>query len=305
MNDADFIFSSDFWSWWVIALTVGNILACWWLLIWTAKPRPGEAAVGEVTGHVWDETLEEYNNPLPRWWLWLFNITIVFALVYLALYPGLGKFRGLLGWTEEKQWQAEMDAAKRKYDPIFKKYSQVPVAALAKDPEAVQIGRRLFLNYCAVCHGSDAGGGPGFPNLTDNDWLYGGTPEAIEKTILDGRQGNMPAWEPILGKAGVDKVAEYVMSLSGRPVDEAKAAEGKKLFEQNCVACHGADGKGNQMIGAPNLTDNVWLYGGSPGKIRETIAGGRSGRMPAHRDFLGEDKVHVLAAYIYSLSHRE
>ncbi|MGA7802755.1 MAG: cytochrome-c oxidase, cbb3-type subunit III [Gammaproteobacteria bacterium] len=299
---SEFAFKSDFWSWWVILLTIGNILACWWLIMWASKRRSGESASGEVTGHTWDEDLQEYNNPLPRWWLWLFYITLVFALVYLALYPGLGKYRGLLGWTEVSQYQKEMKQAQEKYGPIFAQYAKTPMTALIDDPKAMQAGQRLFVTYCASCHGSDARGAPGFPNLTDNDWLHGGSPEAIQKTILDGRQGVMPAWKAVLGEQGVDQVAAYVMSLSGRPVDAELAEAGKAKFQTYCVACHGADGKGNQQIGAPNLTDNIWLYGGSPGTIKQTIADGRNGRMPAHRNFLGQDKVHLLAAYVYSLS---
>lgn len=298
----DFVFSSEFWNWWVIALTLGNILACWWLISWATKRRSGEAAAGTVTGHTWDESLQEFNNPLPRWWLWLFHITLVFGLVYLALYPGLGKFTGFLGWTEEQQYDKEMQAAAEKFDPIFAAYAQKDIATLAKDPQALKIGQRLFLNYCSTCHGSDAHGSPGFPNLADNDWLYGGEPETIQTTILDGRQGAMPAWKDILGNKGVEEVAAYVVELSGRQADSAKASAGKALFETNCAACHMPDGTGNKALGAPNLTDNVWLYGGSPGVIQQTIANGRNGKMPAHRDFLGEHKVHLLAAYVYSLS---
>ncbi len=298
----DFAFSSQFWSGWIIVLTLGNILACWWLIRWTAKKRAGEAAEGDTTGHTWDETLAEYNNPLPRWWLWLFYLTMVFGLVYLVLYPGLGSFRGVLGWTHQNAYAKEMQAADAKYGPLFAKYAAKPIPQLTQDPAALRIGQRLFVNYCASCHGSDAGGGPGFPNLRDNDWLYGGTPEAITKTILDGRSGAMPAWGPVLGEQGVNEVAAYVLSLSGRQADPKLVEAGRKHFATYCAACHGADGKGNPAMGAPNLTDNVWLYGGSPGVIRQTITKGRNGRMPAHRDFLGEDKVHLLAAYIYSLS---
>lgn len=307
MNDMskyvqDFAFTSEFWSVWIIVLTLGNILACWWLIRWTAKKRAGEAAEGDVTGHSWDETLAEYNNPLPRWWLWMFYLTMVFGLVYLVLYPGLGSFRGVLGWTHQNAWAKEMEAADAKYGPLFAKYSAKPITELVQDPSALRIGQRLFVNYCASCHGSDAGGGPGFPNLRDNDWLYGGTPEAITKTILDGRSGAMPAWGKVLGEQGVNEVAAYVLSLSGRQADPKLVEAGRKHFATYCAACHGADGKGNPAMGAPNLTDNVWLYGGSPGVIRQTISKGRNGRMPAHRDFLGEDKVHLLATYIYSLS---
>lgn len=303
MNN-DVIFSSDFWSWWIIGLTLANILGCWWLITWSSKKRPGEAAVGDVTGHKWDENLEEYNNPLPRWWLWLFYITMVFGLGYLVLYPGLGKIPGVLGWTEQQQYEQEMAAANETYGPLFAKYASIPVAELSKDPGAVKIGQRLFVNYCASCHGSDAGGGPGFPNLSDNDWLYGGSAEAIETSILDGRSGAMPAWAAVLQDQGVDEVVAYVQQLAGRDVDATKAAAGQTHFATYCAACHGADGTGNQALGAPNLTDDVWLYGGSAGAIRYTIVNGRNGRMPAHRDFLGEDKVHLLAAYIYGLSNQ-
>lgn len=298
----DFVFSSDFWSWWIIVITLAYVFGCWWLIAWTSKRKEGEAAVGNVTGHTWDESLQEYNNPLPRWWLWLFHITLVFGLIYLAIYPGLGKFQGILGWTEEAQYDEEMKVAAERYAPIFRKYAGQDLAVLAKDPEAAKIGHRLFLNYCAVCHGSDAGGGPGFPSLKDNDWLWGSEPEAIKASIMNGRQGAMPAWKPIIGDQGVEQTGAYVQSLSGRNVDADLAAAGKTVFETNCMACHGMDGKGNVALGAPNLTDNIWLYGGSAGVIKQTIANGRTGLMPAHGQFLGEDKVHLLAAYIYGLS---
>ncbi len=294
---------SGFWHWWVIVLTLGNIVACYWLIKWTAKARPGEVASGEVTGHSWDG-LEEYNNPLPNWWLWLFYITLIFSLVYLVLYPGLGNFKGVLGWTQTKQWQGEMQDAEAKYGPIFQKYAKMDVAAIAKDPEALEIGGRLFANYCAQCHGSDAQGGGGFPNLTDNDWLYGGAPETIEQSILNGRQGTMPGWAAQLGDDGVKQVTAYVLSLSGREVDSALASAGKEKYMTFCAGCHGPDGKGNQALGAPNLTDKVWLYGGSQGAVEKSIREGRSGKMPAFKDFLGEDKVHLLAGYVYSLSQK-
>ncbi len=293
---------SSFWSWWVIIITVGNIVACYWLVQWATKPHKGEAATGDVTGHKWDDNLEEYNNPLPRWWLWLFYITIVFGLAYIVMYPGLGKYAGTKQWTSTGQYESEIQQANAKYDPIFAAYAQQSVEDLAKDAKAVQVGQRLFLNYCATCHGSTATGYTGFPNLTDGSWLYGGTPDAIKTSILDGRMGAMPPWEAPLGAQGLEQVTQYVLSLSGRKHDAAQAAAGKTMYDTMCVACHGIDGTGNQAIGAPNLTDNIWLYGASPGVIKNTIAKGRNGVMPAHRDFLGEDKVHVLAAYVYSLS---
>ncbi len=294
---------SNFWSAWIIVLILGNIFACYWLIRWASKKAPGEAAEGDVTGHVWDG-LEEYNNPLPRWWLYLFYITIIFGLVYLTLYPGLGKFGGVLGWTSHNQWDKEMAAADKTYGPIFKKYAAQDIATLAKDPKATEIGHRLFLNYCSQCHGSDAGGGPHFPNLTDNDWLWGGTPERIEETILKGRNGVMPAHGPQLGEEGVKNVAQYVLSLSGRKHDAAMAEKGKKTFDTICMACHTPQGTGNPMLGAPNLTDKVWLHGSTLDSIETTIRDGRQGTMPPHEGFLGKDKVHLLAAYVYSLSHK-
>ena len=309
MNEAnlaqDFAFTSEFWSGWIIVLTLGNIFACWWLIRWTAKRRAGEAAEGDTTGHTWDETLAEYNNPLPRWWLWMFYFTMLFGLGYLVLYPGLGSYRGLLNWTHQNAYAKEMEAADARYGPLFAQYAAKPIPQLVLDPKALRIGERLFVTYCASCHGSDAGGAPGFPNLRDTNWLYGGSPEAITTTILDGRSGVMPSWKAVLGDQGVKEVAAYVVSLSGRDADAALVNAGKQHFATYCAACHGADGKGNQALGAPNLTDNTWLYGGSAGVIRKTISDGRNGHMPAHRNFLGEDKVHLLATYIYNLSREK
>jgi len=295
-------FTSSFWNWYIIVPTVGGIIACFMLIRWLSTAiSPDEE--GKEMGHRWDEDLVELNNPLPRWWLNMFYITLFFGIGYLALYPGLGTFKGLLGWTSSGQYQREVDFADAKYGPLFEKYADMPVVAVADDLDARRMGERLFASYCATCHGSDARGARGFPNLRDNDWLHGGDPEVIEKTILDGRNGVMPAWGAALGgEEGVADVAEYVFSLSGRNADPQAVARGKEKFATFCVACHGAEGTGNQALGAPNLTDNIWLYGGSRKQVMETIALGRHGVMPPHRDFLGENKVHILAAYVYSLS---
>ena len=299
-------FTSSFWNWYIIIPTLGGILACFFLVRWLSGGNVKTGDKAESMGHVWDENLEELNNPLPSWWLKLFYITLVFGLVYLALYPGLGSFPGLLGWSSTGQYEREMDLADASYGPLFTKYSEMPIIAVAADPEAHKMGERLFVTYCAVCHGSDARGARGFPNLRDNDWLYGGSPDQIEQTILAGRNGVMPAWQDALGgDQGVADVVQYVLSLSGRNVDQAAAARGQEKFQALCVACHGSDGKGNQALGAPNLTDNIWLYGGSEKAVTETISMGRNGQMPAHKEFLGEDKVHLLAAYVYSLSTGE
>ena len=295
-------FTSSFWNWFIIVPTVGGIIACFLIIRWLSTDiSPDEE--GKEMDHRWDGDLVELNNPLPRWWLNMFYITLYFSIGYLILYPGLGTFKGLLGWTSTGQYEREIDIADAKYGPLFKKFQEMPIVAVAADPEARRMGERLFVNYCATCHGSDARGARGFPNLRDNDWLYGGDPDVIEQTILDGRSGVMPAWKDALGgDAGVADATEYVFSLSGRNVDQAAAERGGEKFEMLCVACHGADGTGNQALGAPNLTDNIWLYGGSRKQVMDSIAKGRMGVMPPHREFLGEDKAHLLAAYVYSLS---
>lgn len=297
-------FTSSFWSWFIIVPTVGGILGLFALISWLNRDRPDNSGKVESMGHVWDETLEELNNPLPSWWLNMFYLTLFFAIGYLIAYPGLGSFKGLLGWTQVSQYEEEQAEAKAAYGPLFNKYMQQDLRTVAADKEAQKMGRRLFLTYCAVCHGSDARGARGFPNLRDGDWLYGGAPETIEQSILNGRNGVMPAWEQVLGgKQGVADVADYVLSLGGRQTYSEGATRGKEKFAQICTGCHGVDGKGNQALGAPNLTDHVWLYGGSRKRVMETIAGGRKGHMPAHADFLGKEKVHLLAAYIWGLTN--
>jgi cytochrome c oxidase cbb3-type subunit III len=294
---------STFWHWWVVVLTVANIAAIFWLIRWTSKRRPGEVAQGEVTGHVWDENLSEYNNPLPRWWLWMFYLTIAFSVIYLVLYPGLGRFAGFLGWTSEGMYHHEVERAESRFGPIYAAYAETAVPTLAEDEDALRTGQRLFLNYCSTCHGSDARGAPGFPDLTDGQWQWGSSPEAIHQTILNGRRGVMPAMGAAVGEDGVEQLTHYVLSLSGRNDANVELAElGQPRFAAMCAACHGAEGKGNAALGAPDLTNNIWTYGGSAGVIARTIREGRQGEMPAFGDFLGEDRVHVLAAYVYSLS---
>ena len=293
---------SNFWSGWVIVIALANIIGCVWLIWWASKPKKGEAAKGDVTGHVWDDDLQELNNPMPRWWLWLFYITIVFGLAYMAVYPGYGSYQGAFNWSQSGQYDAEMKAANDTYGPIFAGYGKEKAEDLVNNKMAMDSGRRLFLTYCSTCHGSDARGSQGYPNLSDNDWLYGGSPAQIKTSIMDGRRtGVMPSFAH-LGKDGIDNVVNYVLTLSGRQADAAKASAGKATFDMQCVGCHGADAKGNILIGAPNLTDKIWLYGSTKGHITMSLEKGRNGIMPAHRDFLGEDKVHLLSAYIYSLS---
>ncbi|AFN78466.1 cytochrome-c oxidase, cbb3-type subunit III [Stutzerimonas xanthomarina] len=301
---------TSFWSWYVTLLSLGTIAALVWLLLATRKGQRRDSTE-ETVGHSYDG-IEEYDNPLPRWWFMLFVATVVFALGYLALYPGLGNWKGLLpgyegGWTQVKEWQREMDRANEQYGPLYAKFAAMPVEEVAQDPQALKMGGRLFASNCSVCHGSDAKGAYGFPNLTDHDWLYGGEPETIKTTILGGRQAVMPAWKDVIGEEGIRHVAGYVRSLSGRDVPEgidSDIEQGQKIFAANCVVCHGPDAKGIQAMGAPNLTDNVWLYGSSFGQIQQTLRYGRNGRMPAQEAILGHDKVHLLAAYVYSLSQQ-
>jgi cytochrome c oxidase cbb3-type subunit 3 len=298
-------FNSDFWHWYIAILSVLSILACVWLLRWMSS---GHSKDGEVedTGHVWDGDLTELNNPLPRWWLGLFYITIAFGGFYLLLYPGLGTFTGLLDWTSEGEYEEEVARMDAQVGPLFTRYQETSILDLTKDETALKVGERLYANYCTTCHGSDARGARGYPNLRDGDWLWGGTPDAIKTTLMHGRQAAMPAWEAALGgERGVDEVAQHVLSLSGRATISELADKGKVKYDMFCVACHGADGTGNTALGAPNLTDNIWLYGGSLTRISESIAKGRSGKMPAQGEFLGEAKVHLLTAYIYSLSQQQ
>lgn len=273
-------------------------------------------AEAKTTGHVYDG-IEEYDNPLPRWWFGLFIGTFIFTIGYLIIFPGLGLYKGLTResfdgkpWTAVNQLQAEQAQAQATYDTTFGKFANMPIEQLAKDSEAMKIGGRLFGNNCTVCHGADAGGNFGFPNLTDKDWLYGGTPDRIKETITLGRQGAMPAWGPIIGEANVVNVVEFVLKRAGKKHDEAKATLGEAVFTTNCVACHGADAKGNPLVGAPNLTDDVWLYGAGtpeelPAILRQTVRNGRAGIMPAHAETLKPERIHLLAAYVYSLSQDE
>jgi len=298
-------FVSEFWSWYIIIPTALGIIGCFLLLVKLSGGKIDPDKDPESHGHTWDEDLEELNNPLPMWWLYMFHFTIIFAVIYLILYPGMGSYEGVLGWTQISEYQEEMDAAAEKYDPIFNKYAEQDLVAVSKDPEANAIGQRLYATYCTQCHGSDARGARGYPNLTDDTWLWGGKPEDIKKTIMEGRNGGMPAWQEVIGTEGVFEVTEYVRSLSGQEGNRVVMAKGKEIFATNCVVCHGADAKGNYMFGAPDLTDNKWLYGGSQKRVVESVSDGRSGMMPPHREFLGEAKVHLLAAYVYSLSQEK
>jgi cytochrome c oxidase cbb3-type subunit 3 len=292
------------WSLFVIVVTIVNILACVWLLRWTMKPKSATEKIGggADTGHTWDGDLREYNNPLPKWWLWLFYITVVFGLLYLVLYPGLGTFKGIKGWTQANQWQQENDAAEAKVAAYLAPFASMTVPELSANAQAMATANNLFQNNCAQCHGADGGGARGFPNLANSDWQWGGDPDSILQTIANGRTAAMTPWGEVLGAEGVEQVVAYVRQLSGQEHDAALASAGATQFMTFCAACHGPDGKGMAAVGAPNLTDDVWLYGGDADTIRTTVIHGRMGQMPAFQDKLGEQRVRLLAAYVLRMS---
>lgn len=296
-------FTSPGWSLFIAITTIVSIIFCLWLALVLAKSRTPGGPVG-TTGHKWDETLEEYNHPLPRWWLWLFILTCVFSIIYLILYPGLGSFAGTLGWSQSGQYEREIARVNKQVEPLFAKFMAQDVKTVAADPQAREMGERLYLTYCVQCHGSTAQGSRGFPNLTDRDWLWGGEPEAVKASIAQGRNGVMPPLGSAVGSSDdVQNLAHYVLSLSDSGHDAARAALGKEKFAV-CAACHGPDGKGNPALGAPNLTNKIWLYGGGIATIVETINKGRNNHMPAFGELLGEGKVHLLTAYVWGLSNR-
>lgn len=294
---------SNFWSTWIVILTLGNIAFMVWLLYATSRGRPGDGAKSnETTGHAWDGDLTEYNNPLPRWWLWMFYLSIAFGLGYLVIYPGLGSYRGTAGWTGASQWSSEVAQAQRAAAPIYARYQTLDIPALQHDAEATATARHLFANNCAQCHGGDGHGAVGFPNLAAANWQWGREPDAVVETITNGRQALMPAWRDVLDAKSIAAVSEYVYSLSGRPASPAALATGKEVFATYCAACHGPDGKGQSAVGAPNLADENWLYGGSLATITQTVTGGRAGQMPAHGARLSDVQIKVLAAYVLGLT---
>ncbi len=292
-------FTSGFWDVYVAVLAVVSIVAC---ALFLRSQSVRKAGPVQTTGHQWDEDLAEYNNPLPRWWSWLFYITIVFSLAYLVLYPGLGSWKGTLGWSQVTQRREEQQLAAKQFGPLYAKFAALETGALATNPEALGIGQKLFLNNCAQCHASDGAGSRGFPNLTAGAFQWGGDFKTIKTTITEGRTGVMPPFGAALGEQGVKNVAHYVRSLSGLTADPLRVALGKDVYLQTCVACHGPEGKGNPALGAPNLTDKNWLHGSAEPVVIETITRGRTSQMPAHRTLLDEARIHLLAAYVLSLS---
>lgn len=287
------------WGIYVALLVLVNVIGALWLLLATARRQPQEE---DTTGHVWDEDLSEYNNALPRWWLGMFLLSVVFAAGYLVFYPGFGAIAGTLGWTSAGEVKAELAENNRRLEAVFSRFRDRSIEELQHDPEALNLGHNVFANNCVACHGSDARGAKGYPNLTDNDWLYGGSPDQVMTTILNGRGGVMPALGAALGDQGVNEVANYVLTLSGGKADSALAEAGKARFVTICAACHGPEGKGNIALGAPNLTDNIWLYGGTLEDIKTTVRNGRNGKMPAWGAVLGKDRVRLVEAWVLAQS---
>ncbi|ACT47629.1 cytochrome-c oxidase, cbb3-type subunit III [Methylotenera mobilis] len=296
-------FTNSFWPMFITVISLAGVFGCALLLWLTSKIKASSPNGDNTNGHVWDETLREMNNPLPRWWVWMFIITIVFSLFYFVSYPSLGANPGKLGWTQAKQYEQEMAVANAKIAPLYAKFAAMPIEQLANDKEAKAIGERLFMNNCAQCHGSDAHGSKGFPNLTDNDWIHGGSPEKITETITNGRIGMMPPMAAAVGNEDdVKNVANYVLSISGSKHDSARAALGKEKFAA-CAACHGAEGKGNQAIGSLNLTDGIWLHGAGEEAIIKRINHGITNQMPAQSAKFSPEQIHVLTAYVWGLSN--
>ena len=296
-------FTHNFWSIYVAGMSLAGILGCL-LLLWLTARKKVVSSSDNTTGHVWDEDLTEMNNPMPRWWMWMFVLTIVFSLGYLVFYPGLGNFAGTLGWTQVNEYQEEMKRGEAEIAPVYVRFASMSTAQLAGDAPAMAIGERLFMNNCAQCHGSDAHGSKGFPNLTDGDWLHGGSPEKISETIHNGRVGMMPPMVAAVGTPEeVRNVAHYVLSLSGSPHDSVRASLGKPKFAA-CAACHGMDGKGNQALGAPNLTDDIWLHGWGEAAIVAMVNDGKTNEMPAQAGKLTEPQLAVLTAYVWGKSNK-
>ena len=296
-------FTSDFWSIYIAVLTLFGIAACM-VLLWAAGSTRVKVGGDNTTGHVWDEDMREMNNPLPRWWVWLFVITTVFSLAYLYFYPGLGTYAGSLGWTQDGELKSDIDDANKQLEPLYARFAGMPPEKVAADAQAMAIGERLFMNNCAQCHGSDARGSKGFPSLADTDWLHGGTPDKIIETIVKGRIGNMPALGAAVGSSeDLKNLSHYVLSLSKSPHDSLRAALGKPKFA-TCAACHGADGKGNQALGAPNLTDDIWLHGWGEPAITAIVSQGKVNQMPGQEGKLSEAQIRLLGIYVWGLSNR-
>ena len=297
---------TTFWAWFVAAGTIAFVIWCVWLVGWSAKQGPQNKEDEDLVGHKWDGDLEEWNNPAPKWWLYLYFITIIWGVGYMLAYPGIAAYEGFLGWSQEGQYEQEMQAANERYEPIYTRFYEMDFEVLAADPEAQKLGASLYAGYCTTCHGSDARGAKGYPNLTDNDWIWGNSETQITASIAQGRNAIMPQLGAALGgDAGIDNMVRYVRSLSGLVEADDATMTAQPMFVALCSACHNADGSGNALLGGPNLTDDIWLYGSSDLDVRESIVNGRNGIMPPHGEFLGEKRTRILAAYVSSLPNAE
>ena len=291
---------SNLWSIFVIVLIVINVGGCLWLIAWTMNMKTDEEDA-DSTGHVWDGDLKEYNNPLPKWWLNTFYLTIVFTVIYLVLYPGFGNFQGVLGWSQTDQYDAQVEATRERYESVYAAFAGVPLSQLAADPDAIRLGRNTFMNNCASCHGSDGRGAKGFPNLTDDEWLYGGAPETVYTTIANGRTGVMAPMGAVVGEDGANQIIDFLLAEEG-DTSEAVTLGKQKFMTSGCIGCHGLNAEGNQAIGAPNLRDDIYLHGGTRADLRESIISGRVNQMPAQLEQIGEDRTRLVTAYVLSLS---
>ena len=291
---------STFWSIFIIVLVIVNVVGCLWLIAWTMNMKT-DAEDADSTGHVWDGDLKEYNNPLPKWWLNTFYLSIIFTVIYLVLYPGFGNFAGVLGWTQTGQYDEQVAASKEKYASVYAAFAGMSIDELAQNSDALRLGRNTFMNNCASCHGSDGGGARSFPNLTDDKWLWGGDSASIQTTIANGRIGNMPALGAVAGEDGVQQIVSFLLSEPGDTSADVVAGQ-QKYMTSGCIGCHGATAEGNPLLGAPNLRDDYWLHGSSPAQIADVINNGRVNQMPAHLDLIGEDRVRLVSAYVLSLS---
>ena len=292
-------FLGDFWHYYIAALTILGILFSLWVLKSQTTKKLAEGETAELMAPTWDGDLQELNNPLPRWWMWMFYGLILFAIVYLVLYPGVGKYAGTLNWTSYQEWKDDKTAVDAEFEKVMAPFLSQDIMAVAADPKAKEMGQNLYMTYCSQCHGSSGQGGKGFPNLTDSQWLFGGTPDDVKSSIANGRIAEMPGG--LAGdEQGAKEVANYVLAMGGKPHDAALAAVGKEKYAA-CAGCHGEDGKGMNAASFPNIVDDAWQYGGTVEAITESIVKGRKGGMPAQLEALGEAKVHLLTAYVWGL----
>lgn len=293
---------TDFWSVWVVALTLVTFVLMIWILF--ANRKRTHKLDEKTTGHVYDG-IEEWDNPLPAWWFWMFVITIVWGFAYLIAFPGFGNFPGVLGWDSVERHDMKVAEAEEGYRAMRDKYLALSIEEIYTDPKAQKMGMRIFGNNCSQCHGLDAAGTLGFPNLTDDDWIWGGSVEAIKHSVAHGRQAVMPPWEAVLGERGILEATAYVLSLNGREAEQSRVEAGEAHYKTYCIACHGPEAKGNEMLGAPNLSNGIWLYGGKEAQIGHSLRIGRNGQMPAFTNTLSEDKIHLVTAYVYGLNKRD